>query len=69
MTSSTLTAPIASTFNPVLVKFRSIPADSRSAWARGFLDKVGEVYFANWSDSEVNPAATVVRRWLRIYGN
>lgn len=69
MTSSTLTAQLVSVSNPVLVKFRSIPADSRSAWARGFLDKVGEVYFANWSDAEVNPAATVVRRWLRIYGD
>ena len=69
MTSSTLTAPIVSTSNPVLAKFRSIPADSRSSWAHGFLERVGEVYFANWSDAEANEAAVVVRRWLRIYGH
>jgi len=67
MTSSTLTAPIVSTTNPVLVKFRSIPADSRKAWALGFLERVGEVYFANWSDAEANEAAAVVRRWFRVY--
>jgi len=69
MTSSTLTAPIVSTSNPVLVKFRSIPASSRRAWALGFLECVGEVYFASWTDAEANEAAIVVKRWLRIYGN
>jgi len=66
--TATQTAPLVSTSNPVLVKFRSIPTDSRSAWALGFLERFGEVYFANWSDAEANPAATVVRRWLRVYG-
>jgi hypothetical protein len=52
--------------NPILVKFRSIPEDSREAWHHGFLAAAERVLFAPWTDEQADHARRVLDRLARL---
>lgn len=64
-----MTTTLQATSNPILTKLRSIPAQHRVLWVRGFLDQVDHVYFANWSVADADAAKVILVRWMKVYGD
>jgi len=67
MNATAAKTTVSSKTNPVLLKLRTIPKDSRKAWVRGFLKSFNRVYFAHWSVEDADAARPVLVRWTNVY--
>ena len=59
-------APQRNRPNPILVKYRTIPATSQGWWLTGFIAAAERARFASWSDEQVDHARRVLTRLARF---